>query len=97
MDEMIAYCGVDCAECADFRNGRCPGCRRSTWEEGDECPPVSCCREKGIPVCGACGQFPCQMMKEFYDESESHRAAFRRMEEYRKAQEEKRNGNRIQG
>ena len=77
--ERVGYCGVDCAVCPDFLNGTCPDCRSSVWPEGDPCPPIACCREKGIEACGACGDFPCQRMAEFYEESDSHRAAFERM------------------
>ncbi|MBQ9823237.1 MAG: DUF3795 domain-containing protein [Solobacterium sp.] len=83
INEMIAYCGVDCGECADIKTGKCPCCRRSVWPEGDECPPVSCCRRKGIICCGDCERFPCKMMKEFYEENRAHYEAYERMEEYR--------------
>lgn len=76
----IAWCGVDCAACPDYLAGKCPDCRRTEWPEGDACPPVTCCREKGVRLCGACPQFPCRMMEEFYEESDSHREARRRME-----------------
>lgn len=77
--ESIGYCGVDCAVCPDFTGGVCPGCRKSTWPEGDACPPIPCCQEKGIDLCGRCPQFPCAMMAEFYEESDGHREAYRRM------------------
>lgn len=76
---LIGYCGVDCAECPDRTGGKCPGCRESIWPGDDVCPPVACCREKAIPHCGACADFPCAMMAEFYEESDGHRAAYRRM------------------
>ncbi len=77
--ENIGYCGVDCAACPDFTGGVCPGCRKSTWPDGDACPPVACCQGKGIDVCGRCPDFPCKMMAEFYEESEGHRKALERM------------------
>ncbi len=76
---MIAYCGVDCAACPDLYAGKCLGCRQTEWTAGDECMPVACCRKKGISVCGECESFPCADMAEFYQESESHRAALARM------------------
>ena len=78
-DRLIAYCGVDCSSCPDYRNGKCPSCRRSTWAEGDACMPVSCCNERSITTCGFCDLFPCDSMAEFYDESDSHREAYHRM------------------
>ena len=77
--ESIGYCGVDCAVCPDFTGGVCPGCRKSTWPDGDACPPIPCCQEKGIDLCGRCPRFPCAMMAEFYEESDGHREAYRRM------------------
>ena len=76
---LIAYCGVDCAACADYTEKKCPGCRKSEWPDGDPCPPVACCQKRGIEVCGQCADFPCEMMREFYEESDSHRAAGERM------------------
>ena len=77
--ELIGYCGVDCAACPDYGGGVCPGCRKSTWPDGDACPPIACCREKNIDLCGRCLRFPCAMMAEFYGESEGHRKAYERM------------------
>ena len=94
---LTAYCGVDCSGCADYKNRKCPGCRESTWPDGDECPPVSCCRKQGIVFCGDCSRFPCKMMREFYEESDSHRDAYRRLEEYRKDRRGSENESGIQG
>ena len=77
--DLIAYCGVDCAPCPDHTGGKCPGCRKTVWPEGDACMPVACCRKKGIDFCGECSEFPCGEMKDFYRESESHEEAYRRM------------------
>ena len=82
--EMIGYCGVNCAACPDLAGGKCPGCRQTVWPEGDPCPPVACCRKKGIKVCGQCPQFPCEMMAEFYEESDGHREALERMRRLRR-------------
>ena len=77
--ELIGFCGVDCAACKDYQRGKCPSCRKSTWPDDDPCPPVACCEEKHIRLCGECSSFPCAMMQEFYEESESHKAAYWRM------------------
>lgn len=84
--ETLGYCGVDCAVCPDLAGGVCPGCRKSVWPDGDACPPIPCCQEKGIEVCGQCQRFPCQMMAEFYEESEGHRKAYERMCQLRKGE-----------
>lgn len=77
-DRMIAYCGVNCAVCPDFTQGKCSGCRDTAWGD-DPCMPVRCCNGKGIDACGACDAFPCADMAAFYRESEGHREAYRRM------------------
>ena len=76
----LGYCGVACNSCADLQSGKCPGCRKTVWPADDPCPPVACCRKKGILVCGMCSRFPCQMMSAFYAESDSHWQARQRME-----------------
>ena len=75
----LGYCGVDCSACPDDTQGECPSCRDSRWADGDICLPVRCCREKGLDLCGQCGVFPCPMMAESYQESDSHRQAEERM------------------
>ncbi len=77
-EERIAYCGVDCGLCPDLAAKKCPGCRATEWGD-DPCPPVGCCSAKGISFCGECGGFPCADMAAFYEESEGHREAYRRM------------------
>ncbi len=77
------YCGVDCSVCGDYLDGKCPSCRESDWSGSDICLPVKCCVDKGISLCGQCGEFPCQMMSEFYQESDSHRQAGLRMSRMR--------------
>lgn len=79
MDQPIAYCGVDCFACADYKTGVCPSCRLTEWDEDDLCMPVRCCREKGIEACAFCGGFPCADMRAFFEESDSHKAAYRRL------------------
>ena len=75
-DGRIAFCGVDCSRCPDFREARCPDCRHTEWKEEDACLPVKCCRERKISFCGACADFPCAEMRDFYRESESHERAY---------------------
>lgn len=79
MDNYIAYCGVDCSVCCDLKEGKCPGCRQTVWKKDDICMPVKCCREKNISCCGECTFFACEDMKDFYNESESHKKAYELM------------------
>lgn len=76
----IAFCGVDCSVCPDHLQGKCPGCRKTVWSQGDACLPAACCGKKGILCCGDCESFPCADMAAFYAESESHRQALERMQ-----------------
>lgn len=85
---MIAYCGVDCAVCTDYKTNKCPGCRKSVWPDGNPCMPVACCERRGISLCGQCAEFPCAEMKAFYEESESHKKAYRLMCEIRSGEQE---------
>ena len=80
--EQLAYCGVNCSKCPDFSEGKCPSCRLTEWKAGDECMPVKCCREKRIDSCASCDVFPCDDMKEFYQESASHQEAFKRFSKF---------------
>ena len=80
---LIAYCGVDCAACADYTGGKCPGCRQTDWQEGDICLPVECCPKQEIAYCGECPSFPCKDMEAFYQESESHAQAYKRIQAMR--------------
>jgi hypothetical protein len=78
-NNLLAYCGVDCAACGDYSGGKCPGCRQTDWSEGDACMPIECCRRRAITFCGECPDFPCAEMRDFYQESESHARAYDRM------------------
>ena len=80
---QIAYCGVNCAECPDFRSGQCPNCRKTDGLEAGACAPVACCRARGFGSCGECPDFPCELMKGFYEESEGHLRALERMNRVR--------------
>lgn len=75
----LGFCGVDCAVCGDFLDGKCPSCRATDWKDDDVCKPVKCCTDRGILLCGQCDEFPCAMMSAFYEESDSHRLAEERM------------------
>lgn len=84
MIHLIAYCGVDCSACADFKNKICPSCRETEWKENDMCMPVQCCKDRGIEICAECSDFPCDQMEAFYEESDSHKDAYCRMLEFKK-------------
>lgn len=58
MDEkLLGKCGFYCGCCNTYLKGGCRGCD-AEHEKGD-CHSRDCVIEKGIPCCGACGEFPC--------------------------------------
>ena len=79
MNEMIAFCGVDCAQCTDYLSSKCPGCRESIGEGENMCNAVRCCISREIDCCGQCGNFPCDDMMAFFEETLSHKEAGIRM------------------
>ena len=63
-------CGILCSECEYGEKMNCGGCvniDKPVW--GDSCRVKSCCEGRGHDHCGQCGDFPCDLQKEFaYDE-----------------------------
>lgn len=57
LPELLGSCGFYCGACPTFLQGRCKGCRAGQ-AEGD-CFTRDCVQKKGLPFCGACGEFPC--------------------------------------
>ena len=60
---LIASCGLFCANCGKYKRNKCPGCRentKATW-----CKIRSCCMEKHIANCSFCTEFknPRECMK----------------------------------
>lgn len=52
---LIAYCGLYCAACGSFKNGKCPGCHentKATW-----CKIRSCNHEHAYNSCADCKEF----------------------------------------
>ena len=65
-------CGIVCTECEYSRKMNCGGCvhiEKPFW--GDTCPVKHCCESKGLLHCGACGDFPCNLLNQFaYDKEQ---------------------------
>ncbi|MBR6472310.1 MAG: DUF1653 domain-containing protein [Firmicutes bacterium] len=78
--EFIGFCGVDCSACPDFLNSKCPGCRQSIGLNDEECMAAQCCMDRGILICGQCKDYPCEDMKDFFEESDGHREARKRID-----------------
>jgi len=61
--ELIAYCGLYCAECRKYKNGKCPGCaenQKATW-----CTIRTCCIDSGYKSCAECTIMPLAECKKF--------------------------------
>lgn len=65
-------CGLKCSECSYKEPMNCKGCvamEKPFW--GDACPVKSCCEVKQHRHCGECGNFPCELLKQFaYDKEQ---------------------------
>ena len=58
MDEkLLGKCGFYCGACPTYLRGGCLGCE-AEHDTGD-CFTRDCVKEKKLPYCGACGNFPC--------------------------------------
>ncbi|MBN1661354.1 MAG: DUF3795 domain-containing protein [Anaerolineae bacterium] len=60
---LAAVCGRYCGTCEEYVDRRCCGCGYSLGRgcEGD-CELFLCCVvERGLPHCGLCVDFPCQV------------------------------------
>ena len=80
---LIRFCGADCGDCSTFerflRGDHAALVNDETgyrccwlpddYPAGRDCPIRVCCEEKGVLVCGSCGEFAeCARMREFYAE-----------------------------
>ncbi len=71
-NEKLSYCGIDCGGCKNYKeNYNCSGCRYEK-EMVDDCPTRACCIEKELLHCGECNEFPCDVLKGFYNDGVRH-------------------------
>lgn len=54
-NQLIAYCGLYCANCAKHKKGKCPGCAAN--EKASWCKIRACCIEKEIANCSECEDY----------------------------------------
>ncbi len=82
--ESLSFCGIYCGTCGNFKkNLNCMGCRIEK-EQLNDCPTLSCGKERGLLHCGECEDFPCPMLSDFYNDGrDSHRKAYESMLEIR--------------
>ena len=64
---LISCCGNRCDRCEQYPE-QCPGCEaiggRVPWAaalEVEVCPFVACARDTGVPHCGRCREFSCEL------------------------------------
>lgn len=68
-------CGIDCDACKFKAEMNCKGCKANKgkifW---GECDIFKCSNnDKKISHCGKCGNFPCDMLKEFAEKENPER------------------------
>lgn len=54
--KLIAYCGLYCAACKRYLNGKCPGCQqniKASW-----CKVRTCNMEHNYSSCADCNEYP---------------------------------------
>jgi hypothetical protein len=49
---LIAFCGLYCAACKKYINGKCPGCKENS--KASWCTVRSCCIENNYNSCADC-------------------------------------------
>lgn len=66
---LTTYCGLDCHHCDWKEPCHCEGCVSTQGmpfhAKEEPCPVAACALKKGISFCGDCGEFPCQLLKEY--------------------------------
>jgi Uncharacterized protein conserved in bacteria len=71
-EEPASRCGILCGSCGYRKQMGCGGCVHITkpfW--GESCPVKACCEQKHLVHCGQCGEFACDLLKQFaYDEKQ---------------------------
>jgi len=53
--ELVAFCGLFCAECRAYKKGKCPGCAKN--EKAKWCKIRTCNMENGYASCADCTTF----------------------------------------
>jgi hypothetical protein len=60
----IGVCGIACEKCPRMIRGICPnGEQGCTPKENEMCAIATCAFHKGIGLCFACSEFPCETTK----------------------------------
>ncbi len=68
---MQAYCGTYCGTCAWREKTGCKGCKANAGEMfWGTCDKAKCCIAKGLDHCGDCGEMPCAMLQDLFNDPE---------------------------
>ena len=63
-DTRIAFCGLFCGNCGNFKRGRCKGCAEEAWFK--MCRVRPCAIEKGFATCAECEELEtCKILNNF--------------------------------
>lgn len=57
--QLIAYCGLYCAACYKYLNGKCPGCQQNS--KASWCKVRTCNMEKNYTSCADCKEYSSAM------------------------------------
>ena len=86
-DKIIdSRCGLHCSTCEYKQSCGCGGCIATNGHPFyGECSLARCCQNKGAAYCGACSEFPCELLTEFsYDAEHGDTPKGARIEECKK-------------
>lgn len=65
------YCGLDCTSCQIGAQCGCGGCMATEGKPfHGACALAKCALEKKVAFCGACPDFPCQLLESFSNDPE---------------------------
>jgi len=74
----LSSCGIDCDACEFKVSENCPGCQKVKgkpfWaKDGGRCDLYICAEKRNLAHCGNCGDFACDMLKEWAKEGDGER------------------------
>lgn len=59
--ELLGKCGYYCGQCPAYLANECRGCIKGNAD--GVCHARDCASAKGIPACGHCEEFPCDVLQ----------------------------------
>ncbi len=71
---LTTYCGLDCTNCEYKEPCSCRGCAATKGMPFHAtempCPVAACAMQKELSFCGKCTDFPCQLLKDYSNDTE---------------------------